>query len=326
MLADERERQGLSRADIAQRLHMSAWQVEALETGDYARLPKGTFLRGFVRNFTKALGLEPDALLSMLAEDRPRDPAPGIVVPTQNIRFDPLGERLSSPYVKASAYAVVAVAIGFAGMYWWMYVRPASPAAIAQHEAATAASAPAAPTRAEPAPGVPETAATAVEAPHKSAEPPKAASAKADASRVEPAKIEGSRNDAAKAASAKGEPAKAEAARSESARSAVARPELVEPDASRAEPMRAQPVSALKGAEKNLRFRFKGASWVEVRDGRGRVLQQGLNAPGTEIEVKGRPPLSIVVGNAPEVQMYMNDQAFDLDPHTKVAVARFTVE
>ena len=34
LLAGERERQGMSRADVAQRLHMSTWQVEALETGD----------------------------------------------------------------------------------------------------------------------------------------------------------------------------------------------------------------------------------------------------------------------------------------------------
>src|SRR5205823_14034930 len=37
MLAAKRERQGLSRLDIAQRLHMSAYQVEALESGDYKR-------------------------------------------------------------------------------------------------------------------------------------------------------------------------------------------------------------------------------------------------------------------------------------------------
>jgi cytoskeleton protein RodZ len=59
-LAAERERQGLSRADVAQRLHMSAYQVEALENGDFKRLPQGTFLRGFVRNYAKLLGLAAD--------------------------------------------------------------------------------------------------------------------------------------------------------------------------------------------------------------------------------------------------------------------------
>jgi cytoskeleton protein RodZ len=108
---------------VAQRLHMSAWQVEALEGGDYSRLPKGTFLRGFVRNYAKLLGLPADSVLSLLKEGRPHDPAPGIVVPTQNIRFDPIGERLSSPYVKASVYAIVAVSAAFALMYWAAWPR-----------------------------------------------------------------------------------------------------------------------------------------------------------------------------------------------------------
>jgi len=34
----------------------------------------------------------------------------------------------------------------------------------------------------------------------------------------------------------------------------------------------------------------------------------------------------VVVGNAPEVRLFYNDQEFDLEPHTRVAVARFTVE
>src|SRR5205085_6670014 len=101
---------------------MSPSQIEALESGDYARLPKGTFLRGFVRNYAKMLGLDPESVLSQLAQATPRGPAPGIVVPSQNIRFDPLAERLSNPYVKAAGLAAVAVALAFSGMYWWLFI------------------------------------------------------------------------------------------------------------------------------------------------------------------------------------------------------------
>ena len=91
LLAAERERQGLSRADIAQRLHMSASQVEALETGDYARLPRGTFLRGFVRNYAKAARASmPTSLLRSLADDRARATrGRASWCASQNIRFDP---------------------------------------------------------------------------------------------------------------------------------------------------------------------------------------------------------------------------------------------
>ena len=285
-LAREREQQGLSRADVAQRLHMSAWQVEALEAGDYSRLPKGTFLRGFVRNYAKVLGLPAESVLSLLKEGRPHDPAPGIVVPTQNIRFDPIGERLSSPYVKASVYAVVAVAVGFAVMYWWLFVKPTPPGGSVASKKAT------------PMEVVPHTVASApLPAPAEPAPPKDLAVAPPAAPPVEA-------------------PRPAEAARAM--------------DPPKVEPVPGPPPrgreSLAKGAERALKFRFTGESWVEVRDGRGRVLFQQLNAPGSEAEVTAKPPFSIVVGNAPEVRLQMNGQPFALEPHTRVAVARFTIE
>lgn len=292
ILADEREKQGLARAAVAQSLHMSAYQVEALESGDYARLPKGTFLRGFVRNYAKLLNLDAAALLSHLAEAAPRSPAPGIVVPSQNIRFDPLGERLSNPYVKAAAIAVVALGLAFAAIYWWLFIRPAPPAGVAKKPPAEqgppqqlAASAQPAPEVAPPAP------APIMEAP---AEP------------------------AAKIDSAKAEPPAAEQPKAESARAAERKAEAANTALNRA-------AAAANGAA-TLRFRFKGESWVEIRDAQGKVLLSRLNQRGTEAEVAGRPPLSVIVGNAPDVQVLYNEREFPLEPHTKVAVARFTVE
>ena len=287
VLSEERERQGMSRAEAAQRLHMSAYQVEALEIGDYSRLPRGTFLRGFVRNYSKILGLDSDAMLTRLAEAAPRTPAPEIVVHSQNIRFDPLGERLANPYVKAAALAVVVVALALAAMYWWLFIRPNNPGVVPRKPAnpvtASERSGPpqqiavapvAAPEPITPssAPVMPEPARAATP------EPPKAAPAKAEPARIEPAKTE---------------PAKA-----------------------------APP----KRGERVIRLRFRGDAWVEIKDGQGRVLISRVNPRGSEAEVTGRPPFTVVVGNAPEVQMTYDDREFPLEPHTKVAVARFTVE
>ena len=48
VLREAREKLGLSPADIANKLRMGLKQVNALEHADYAALPTGTFLRGFV--------------------------------------------------------------------------------------------------------------------------------------------------------------------------------------------------------------------------------------------------------------------------------------
>jgi cytoskeleton protein RodZ len=284
-LARERERQGLSRAEVAQRLHMSPSQIEALERGDYERLPKGTFLRGFVRNYAKLLGLAPDSVLPLLAEGAPPEAAPRIIVPTQNIRFDPLGERFSSPYVKAAALALVAVAVGFAAMYWAMYVRPAATAA-RKTEATRAAVAP--PRTPAPAP-----APAAAPAPGAATPPPAATKSGAASPDTRAAPAD-------KAAAAKPAPKDTAAATV-----AAAKP---------------------SGPAKVIRFHFEGDSWVEVRDARGKVIFQRLNAAGSDAEVSGRPPLDVVVGNAPDVQMTYDGRDFPLEPHTNVAVARFTLE
>jgi len=317
-LAAERERQGLARADVAHRLHMSPNQVEALELGDYAHLPKGTFLRGFVRNYAKALGLAPEPLLEMLAGTTPPAPAPGIVVPTQNIRFDPLGERLSSPYVKAATLATVAIAIGFAAMYWAMYVRPRPPALRAGRAPVATQRAPAAPPH-EPAttaaPSSPAGAATESQFPPA----PMAGAGGVAGSPSMPASTAPTLSTTAPKPSAA---ASKPSAKTESTKTATTRPA---PGAANAAG------SNVAGAEggapaRRLHFRFVGDSWVEVRDANGAVLFQKLNAAGTEAQVSGRPPLQVIVGNAPEVEMTLDGKRFDLDPHTNVAVARFTLE
>ncbi len=316
ILAAERERQGLARADIAQRLHMSVSQVEALEAGDYSRLPRGTFLRGFVRNYARVLGIDPGSALESLSEAAPREAAPGIVVPSQNIRFDPLGERFASPYVKAAGIALAVLVAGFAAMYWWLFIRPTAPAAarkpatevVRLERAVPPAPAPAGPPKAPaegartevPAPAKPEAVKPEV------ARPEAPAAAKVAAAKPEPAKPE----------PPKPEPARPEPAKAPEAAVASLPPGPTTVDASR--------VIASGGSV--IRFQFKGSSWVEIRDGRGKVLLSRVNPGGSEAEVIGRPPFSVVVGNAPEVRMFYNNREFDLEPHTRVAVARFTVE
>lgn len=75
-----------------------------------------------------------------------------------------------------------------------------------------------------------------------------------------------------------------------------------------------------------LVFRYEGESWVEIRDASGKIIYSGTNAPGTSRTVQGQPPFALVVGNAPEVSLEYQGKPLDLAPHTRVGVARLTVE
>jgi cytoskeleton protein RodZ len=65
---------------------------------------------------------------------------------------------------------------------------------------------------------------------------------------------------------------------------------------------------------------------VEIKDARGKTLISKINAKGSLAEVAGKPPFTVWIGNAPEVKRLYNGNEFDLAPHTRAAVARFTLD
>ena len=75
-----------------------------------------------------------------------------------------------------------------------------------------------------------------------------------------------------------------------------------------------------------VRMVFEQASWVEIKDRTGNTIFGQLSPAGSRRSVSGEPPLSIVVGNAAGVRLFQGDKSIDLAPHTRVDVARLTLE
>jgi cytoskeleton protein RodZ len=200
--------------------------------------------------------------------------------------------------VKAWGVAGVTFALASAAMYWWVFVRPAPPAASAAARKEAVSS---------PAPR--NLAAAPVPSPEPVAAP-----------REAPRVVEEEASPGATMAPVlAAEPAKARAGAPESASRPSAPPEVVAVNV-------AAPVPPRPPGTRTVTLRFKGSSWVEIKDRSGKVLLSKLNSAGSEAEVSGRPPFSVVVGNAPDVTMLYDDREFPLEPHTRVAVARFTLE
>ena len=91
-----------------------------------------------------------------------------------------------------------------------------------------------------------------------------------------------------------------------------------------------QPVAAAAPAPRpaggpRLVVRTEGEAWIEIKDSADRMLVSSLNPPGSERVVRGRPPYSLVIGNASQVSVTYNDKPIDLAPHTRQDVARFTL-
>jgi len=65
---------------------------------------------------------------------------------------------------------------------------------------------------------------------------------------------------------------------------------------------------------------------VEIRGRGDKLLASGLNPGGSEQTIEGKPPFSLVIGNAQHVRLSYDDRPIDLAPHVKVEVARFTLD
>lgn len=82
----------------------------------------------------------------------------------------------------------------------------------------------------------------------------------------------------------------------------------------------------LKPSEGELRLVFDEESWVAIRDRGGKMIFAQLNPGGTEQRVSGRPPFTLVVGNARGVRLTYNDRPVDLERYIRVDVARLSLE
>ena len=327
LLRATREAQGLAVSDIANRLRMGTKQVTALESGDFSALPTGTFLRGFVRNYAKTLNLAPDEVLAKLESDhasaRPLKATPVVVPAQQNIKVPVPGGELATPKARVAIAGLVVCLLFGAVWYWWEYVRPHRAEG---GRAATPVAAPAVPEAPVSVPVRPPDIAPAVGPalePGATVAGEAAKAATPASAEPQPAplaeKVERTPSPAPPALAA---PAKAPAA---AAAVPPAGKPATPPQSAPAAPAAPKPV-ATSGAGAVLGFTFSGESWVEVSDASGKLVLSRKFRAGDAEEVVGRPPFSVVIGNAQVTRMAYNGREYDLAPYTKLSVARVAVK
>lgn len=68
-LKQARESRGMSLQQVAASTKISVGVLQALERGDFARLPGGIFSRGFVRSYALEVGVDPDAVVAQFVTE-----------------------------------------------------------------------------------------------------------------------------------------------------------------------------------------------------------------------------------------------------------------
>jgi cytoskeleton protein RodZ len=313
-----REARGWTQQDAATKLRLMARQVEAMEAEDYATLGQPVFARGFVRNYARLLGLDPEPLLNRMSESG--------AAPAEKVD--------SEPYSAASKKAVSPILIGILAVlvlilavpvatYFWLNS--------GEEVAATEPAMQSAQTRADARPA-PEAQLQSASTPVMPAVPDMAIPdhAATDAAKQESQPVTAPPNPQMPLSAPKPAPASApeQPVSDAAAQSLATRPDnatATAPDNVAPEPPE-NPYLPPNFRNKSIRLQFDQDAWVQIRDGNGRTIHSTLSKAGSTVELSGKPPFEFVVGNAANVRMTYSGRPFDIKPYIGETVARFTLE
>jgi cytoskeleton protein RodZ len=300
-----REATGLSVDAVAQQLKLAPRQVKALEDDDWQRLPGRTFVRGFARNYARFVQIDPDAVIALLPAP---DAAPALERPALAASRRPMGEipveRVTKPSAARWLVPLLIILIIAAIAYFQLgrssFHLPELLSSIASHD-----------TDSEPASGVPATTATPGTGlpalPNPVAQPGPAPAAPGVPATSTAAGTSGNATRAVPGGAVTVLPTPPAADSS-----AVA---ATTPATGGAAP-----------AETPLVLTFKGTSWAEVKDAKGRVVLQITGGAGMTQTISGVPPLELSLGNARDVDVTFRGQALDLTPYTRGNVAHVSLQ
>jgi len=269
-LAEARREKQISVLEIAKELHVEESKIRALENNDFDALGAPVFAKGHLKKYSQLVGVNHDDVLADYYQLTRSQEMPPVIVK----RRQPGGELKPGPWV-AGAAVVLLLALA----YWLLVERPfATPSAPAV--TSPAVSQPAAPAASGPA--EPESAEEAVE------------EAAAESAVIE-------------------EPAGEQAPADEvPARVPVDVPEqAVSTPQAAAQPATASTMlPAASDGDVRMSVTFVGDCWTEITDASGRRLYFQLGRSGRTVNVSGPGPLSVLFGDAANVEVRVNGEDF----------------
>lgn len=315
-----REAHSLTLEFIAEKLKLSTRQLAALESDDYDSLPGNTFVRGFVRNYARLIGIEVQPLLDHLSTILPQERV--------QVALPRVGDATAlNAVLRAGAegrpwLVWLMVALGLllgVGAVFWYLQQPATPEVAIASEVATVEM------------SVPVLVNSGV-APERTSEPdsvpvilsPTSASMVASAvqtlpmasasATAKPLPIASASVPVAPAVKA-GLPVTVKA----SATAASKAPALLASRPVAKLTVASVPVAAIAGSMVRVTAEFD--SWVQIVDADNQVLVSQLMTQGAERSVSGKPPFRVKIGNAPKTRLYYRGKTVDLTPYAKADVA-----
>jgi cytoskeleton protein RodZ len=336
MLREARERLNLSVAEVAAQIKFAPRQIEALESGDFKHLPEAAFLRGFVRSYAKILNLDAQPLLAAMPQEKMASaeliPASvEVPYPVENT------SQRQTLILLGAALLLAVIAVGFSV---WHFTTPLRQSPGAKLE--TTVPLPAQ-MEVSPEPTVQKHYATlspdTVEPKREISATDAKSSIQSDRTRAEASGVATAAQSAVRAAKTKAVASVAQssvpAVRTKADASATAAQSSVRAAKTKAVVEERQTQTAVSGnidgteaPHTVLKLVFDEESWTEIQDKDGKMISSQINPRGSELNVKGSLPLSLVIGHAATTHLYKDGQPVDLTPYINSysEVARITLK
>ena len=320
MFRAAREDAGLAVAKVAETLHLDDSVISAIENGRFAGLPMRAYVRGYVRNYARVLGLDADDMAARFDALDTGSPEASVVVPLRRLSRRP---ELALRPLALGYVAIVAVLLIVSGAVLWTAWRTQDwqfPF-FGDDEAVDVVDAgqpvppdsPALPPDVSPWPE-PEAARADGAATAGAADDGAAADSTAEAD-VESGAVDGQVVAVAESAlETAGEGETSDDVQSTELAEAVDEPAADTRSAT--ETVAAGEVADPETAPGQLTFTFEEDSWVRVLDGNGRRLFNDLGRAGRVASMSGEMPYEVVVGFAPGVRVEFGGEVVDLMSHT----------
>ena len=285
-LAAERQARGIDIDRIAALLHLRRQVIEALEEDRYDQLPDPVFVAGYLRNYARVLGIDGRTIVDDYKSRVPEQDPALALAPTQADR-DPESQS-GGLLAPLAALVSCAAALGLLALWWQGQDTGPATANTDQMPPATASTTSLTSETVTAAPLTTEQGTTtmAVAQPNTPPEP------RADATTAAPP-------------------------------TATPHPASGTSDTAADEDFGTATAPSGPG---RVELEFNGASWIDVRGADGKLGLNGEMRAGDRHVLNGKPPFKLVIGNSAATHMTVDGQPFDLQPHARGNVVRFTFD
>ena len=309
-LRDQRENSHLSREEVANYLRLDAQLIKALEEDDYARLPSRAYICGYLRSYARLLKLPEEEVVRAYNHGEQINAA---LIP-ETLSILPKRMAVNIALIKTIVIIII-VALLAAGVY--LVAEKFDVFGGSHAQKSSELTVPVAPEAAQQ-----KTKEMAI-APAENLQPPVVNNPVTEQAPPVPANTEVRKSSIEQIPTSKTTifniaptSPNAQTAKTETTPSS----QLAHQNKSSAQTLASQPA-----ATPILHLHFLNDSWTEVTDSTGKRLIYQLVEKNTDLNLDGEPPFTILLGNAPAVQVFYKGKEFDHTRDHRGDIAYFKV-